>query len=61
MNALTVQNPCNNCDWETGIIIDKKIMLDYYNNNYYYFTETIINYIYVCVTAYTPSPTKRQE
>ena len=26
MNALTVQNPCHKCDWETRMTTDKKII-----------------------------------
>ena len=44
MNALTVQNPCHKCDWETRMTTDKKIIADYRifdcNNDYY--TEIII-------------------
>ena len=28
MNALIVQNPRHKCDWETGMITDKKIIAD---------------------------------
>ena len=29
MNALTVQNPCHKCDWETRMTTDKKIIANY--------------------------------
>ena len=28
MTALTVQNPCYKCDWETRMTIDKKIIAE---------------------------------
>ena len=43
--------------WETRMITDKKITADDTRliNNYYNCTEIIL---YMCVTTYTPSPTK---
>ena len=28
MSALALQYPCHKCDWETRMIIDKKIIAD---------------------------------
>ena len=40
----------------TRMITDKQTILNCNNSYYIYYAE-----IYVCVTTYTPSPTKRQE
>ena len=59
MNALTVQNPCHKCDWETRMTTDKKIIAEHTyvldcNNDYYTEIIIIILILCVCVTTYTP-------
>ena len=44
MTALTVQNPCYKCDWETRMSIDKKIIAE--------IMIIILVYIYIYIYIY---------
>ena len=63
MIALTVQNPCHKCDWETRMTTEKKYLQSILDCNNDYYTEIIIIiliyihicniYIYMCVLQLT--------